>query len=271
MIVAPPLRFAPPRMSLAFANAFYGGSGKNFTKTLSGIVNFSMMAWVFAPSAITTSYKSICISRTSGQLGLLASGGPGANNTLAYAWSNGNDEINAVTGLTFPAGEWFLAGLSVQPTTAVIYLVSRTGLASFSVSKTFTAQSPSAWTIGSQSFSSSLGWPGSIAMVAMWVATLPQAAFAQVYQGLHPGFVAPKPIFVWTPTDSKLFNLDQVSGVPVDFTAAAGLSSGSVSIDAFPQRVRAGRRRIFVPTTGSAPATQFPFRPRVWTDYRLRR
>jgi hypothetical protein len=140
-------------------------------------------------------------------------------NTLGYNWNNDFNTYNWSSGLSAPVGIWSLATWVVTPTNLTVYLINSNGLSSSSLTypnqvEAFDAVS----TIGSDSFTNSRTFSGSIADVALFNQALSVVQVSALYTAASGQTFPPQ--VTQAPVSTTLY-----AGRTAQFTA--GVQSGT--------------------------------------------
>jgi len=88
----------------------------------------TITAWIY-PTGATADYAGVCFYRSGGTVaGINYGGSVGANaGMIGYTWNNDQNTWNWTSGLTPSANQWSFVVLVVQPTSAIMYLVTTNG------------------------------------------------------------------------------------------------------------------------------------------------
>ena len=88
----------------------------------------TITAWIY-PTGIASDYAGVCFYRSGGTVAGINYGGSVGSNTgmIGYTWDNDQNTWNWTSGLTPPANQWSFVALVVQPTSAIMYLVTTNG------------------------------------------------------------------------------------------------------------------------------------------------
>ena len=88
----------------------------------------TITAWIY-PVGTTADYAGVCFYRSGCTVAGINYGGSVGANTgmIGYTWNNDQYTWNWTSGLTPPANEWSFVALVIQPTSAIMYLVTTNG------------------------------------------------------------------------------------------------------------------------------------------------
>ena len=224
----------------------FNGSSDVIDATVSYTGNtFSLVTWMFV-NAID-SYDMI-IGVRGGNFDLKAIAFTGASK-LAYSWEGGSDEFDGA-GLTVSTGVWHLAGLTISPTEAVVYLNTNT----WTNTKTHNSKTISTWKFGKDR-DFDRWFNGNLAEVGMWDATLTAAEMGILAKGFSPQFVRPGNLLAYWPLIGKHSPEDEL------ISNGTGTLTGTAAAD-HPRIIYPKPRRVIVPSAAAAGGTPYEWMER---------
>jgi hypothetical protein len=134
-------------------------------------ISFSLYQWVIRENS---AHGGIGVGGTVGQ--------------LAYWWEGTSDEYDFASGLGPVVKEWSLAAVTIAPTAAILYLVNSTGISQAVNTKTHTAHTMGAATIGSNVSGANQLWKGQYNDISIYNRILTPAEIKQYYDISKEGY-----------------------------------------------------------------------------------